>query len=97
MNDATFDSLADERRRTLLVALLDEHQLDATAPIPVDDGAGAVNTERRMQAEMYHRHLPKLADQRFIDWDRDTDEIVKGPQFEELRPLLEVVAPHVEN
>lgn len=90
MNDATFGALANEDRRRLSLALLEENPLDATAPIPVDDDPGAPNTERHMQIEMYHHHLPKLADESFIHWNRDTNEIMGGPQFEELRPLLEL-------
>lgn len=96
MNDATFDALANEHRRTLLVALLEENPLDATASIPVDEDPGIPKPEQQLQIEMYHRHLPKLADEGFIRWNRDTTHVVEGPQFEELRPLLDVVASHAE-
>lgn len=96
MTDAAFDALANEHRRRLLVDLLEENSLDATAYIPVDEDSGILKTEQQMQIEMYHQHLPKLADEGFIYWNQNTNEIVKGPQFEELWPLLEVVAPHAE-
>jgi len=40
---------------------------------------------------MQHVHLPKLADHGFIDWDQDTQRVTKGPQFDEIEPLLTVL------
>ncbi|WP_254544885.1 transcriptional regulator [Halomarina pelagica] len=39
-------------------------------------------------------HLPKLADYGFIEWDRNTHEVMKGPKFDEIRPLLELLEAH---
>jgi hypothetical protein len=41
---------------------------------------------------MQHVHLPKLADHGFIDWDQDTQRVTKGPQFDEIEPLLTVLS-----
>lgn len=43
---------------------------------------------------MQHLHLPKLADYEFIEWNKDTHEVTKGPKFDEIRPLLELLATH---
>ncbi|WP_348612718.1 transcriptional regulator [Halobaculum rarum] len=43
---------------------------------------------------MKHVHLPKLEEYGFITWNRDTDEVSKGPNFEEIRPLPEMFAAH---
>lgn len=94
MNDTAFDALANEHRRTLLVDLLEDNPQDATAYIPVDGDPGGLKTEQRSQSAMYHTHQPKLDEYGYIHWNRDTNEIVKGPRFEELQPLLEAVAPH---
>ncbi|WP_436927670.1 hypothetical protein [Halosimplex amylolyticum] len=40
---------------------------------------------------MQHVHLPKLADYRFIEWNQGTHEVTKGPKFDEIRPLLELL------
>ena len=91
MKDTTFDALANEHRRHLLVALLDENPQDATVHASEDVDAGEPKTKRRLQTAMYHSHLPKLVDYGFIEWHADTQEIRKGPQFEEIRPLLECI------
>jgi len=46
---------------------------------------------------MHHRHLPKLVDYGLIEWHTDTQEIVTGPQFEEIRPLLECIDEYTES
>ncbi|WP_210424941.1 DUF7344 domain-containing protein [Halorussus halobius] len=42
--------------------------------------------------DVYHNHLPKLDDLGFVSWDRETGVVAPGPQFEEIRPLLELLA-----
>ncbi|MBZ6494955.1 transcriptional regulator [Haloterrigena longa] len=54
-------------------------------------------TDEELEAlltEMEHTHLPLLEDYGFINWDRDTHEVTKGPQFDEIRPLLELMVNH---
>jgi len=43
-------------------------------------------------ADVYHNHLPKLDDLGFVSWDRENGVVATGPQFEEIRPLLELLA-----
>jgi hypothetical protein len=45
---------------------------------------------------LQHCHLPKLADHGYVDWDRDTDELSRGPQFEEVDALLELFEDHAD-
>lgn len=83
-----FDALADERRRRLLVALL-EHNPQPAMPDPPGDAIVADEQLRRLRIDLHHHHLPKLVDLGFVDWDQTTDEVTKGPRFDELRPYLE--------
>lgn len=92
MNDQIFDALANEHRRRLLLALLHENPQDAIVEsLPRDGDAGDANPEQRHRIQMYHAHLPKLEDDGFIEWNEDTNEVTKGPQFDEIRPLLHFV------
>jgi hypothetical protein len=97
MNDTHFDALANEHRRNLLVALLDENPQDPVVLASRDGDAGVVETTHRLQTAMYHSHLPKLVESGCIEWHRDTQEIVRGPLFEEIQPLLECVDEYTEN
>ncbi|WP_255194661.1 DUF7344 domain-containing protein [Natronobeatus ordinarius] len=103
-DDELFDALADSRRRQLLVELLThnpqhvpelsrksqeiakadeklfQQHLSSSRTIPgVDEGL----------LRLHYIHLPKLADYGFIEWDRNTHVVTKGPRFDEMRPLLE--------
>ncbi len=62
---------------------------------PEDVHQGDEDVER-LQVEMYHVHLPKLAEMRLIEWDRRTREVVKGERFDEIRPLLSSVDARTE-
>lgn len=82
------DAIGDAQRRDLLISLLQEDPpLDS--PVAVAPGDDAETRRRRLR--MKHVHLPKLADYGFIDWDRNTDEITKGQNFDEIRHLLEIL------
>lgn len=40
---------------------------------------------------MRHLHLPILEERGFIRWDRKDYRVTKGPEFDELEPLLELL------
>ncbi|MBX0348351.1 DUF7344 domain-containing protein [Haloarcula pellucida] len=86
------DALADFQRRKLLVALL-EHNPQDDAPVVIADSESESDAVDRL-VSMHHVHLPKLADYGFIEWNQDTHEVIKGPKFDEIRPLLELLDNH---
>ncbi|MGM0718738.1 MAG: DUF7344 domain-containing protein [Halobacteriota archaeon] len=49
-----------------------------------------------LEIQLTHNHLPKLVDAGYIQWDRDTGEISKGPRFNEIEPLLELIENHAD-
>lgn len=89
--DDMLDMLRHIQRRKLLVALMDHNPQDDT-PVVVDSNDDTDSLERLVQ--MQHIHLPKLAEYEFIEWDRDTHEVSKGRNFEQIRPLLELLDNH---
>lgn len=42
----------------------------------------------RLEHELYHVHLPKLADAGYVDWDPEEDLIRHGPAFEAIDPVI---------
>lgn len=90
--DVLFEMLANERRRRLLVDLLERPQLPETVHAPGSAlVAGALG---RAHVELYHVHLPKLESSGLVRWDRAADEVTAGPQFERTRPVLELLTEH---
>ena len=54
---------------------------------PADDDGDRIG-EPSIPANLYHRHLPKLAEMGLIEWNRETHQVTRGPEYERLRPLL---------
>mgnify|MGYP002762999200 CR=1 FL=1 len=90
--DDMVNALADIQRRKLLTSLLEHNPQDDTPTVVVDSDSETDAVERLVT--MQHVHLPKLADYGFIEWNKDTNEVMKGPKFDEIRPLLELLAKH---
>lgn len=86
--DRVLDALSNRERRQLLVELRAgrvEHEADVVA-----------RGEDRVERQLRHTHLPKLADMGFIEWDPDTGEIAAGPRFDEIAPLLDLIENHAD-
>jgi hypothetical protein len=82
--------LADESRRRLLVALLDqdEYQYRQTVARGVhllDDSLGAT------EVDLAHVHLPKLEAAGVITWSRDAHSVSRGPTFDDIESLLRLL------
>jgi hypothetical protein len=90
--DKMLDALSDIQRRALLVALL-EHNPQNDSPIVIADDEDDKAAVKEL-ITMDHVHLPKLAEYGFIEWDKENNEVKKGPAFDEIRPLLELLDTH---
>lgn len=90
--DTMLDALGHVQRRKLLVALL-EHNPQDDSPVVIADSDGESTAVKRL-VEMEHMHLPKLEEYGFIEWNQDSHEVVKGENFDEIRPLLELLDDH---
>lgn len=88
-----FEVLANEQRRRVLVTLLEHNPQCGKVKVPEDVGVGGTELAK-LRIKYYHLHLPKLDAAGFINWNRDSLEIVKGPSFSEIRPLLELIQNH---
>ena len=84
--------LANPYRRRLLLTLL-EHNPEDEAAIP-DDLTTDDEELEQMLITMTHTHLPKLESYDVIEWDRENNVVRRGPLFDELRPLLELIDNH---
>lgn len=94
MTDDIFEALSNEYRRRLLLDLL-EHNPQEVSTGPNSD-RWIVET-RDQAVSVRHTHLPKLADFGFIDWDRDRGVVTKGPRFDEIREVLELLEDHSDD
>jgi hypothetical protein len=87
------DVLRHQHRRRLLVALskANPRARDELASKNIADDNDDLEL---LKQELYHVHLPKLEAFEFISWDHEADIITRGPRFEEILPLLELMSAH---
>ncbi|WP_254538660.1 DUF7344 domain-containing protein [Halomarina litorea] len=89
--DTMLDMLSNSHRRRILLAVSDHnprHEDEFTLD-ELDDDNG-----RRLKISLRHAHLPKLADKGYIEWDPDTQTIRRGPNFDDIAPLLRLMEEH---
>lgn len=80
--------LAHVQRRRLLIELL-----ESDSPLFIADlEREAYSPERPVL--MYHVHVPKMADYGVIEWNQEMHEVARGPTFDAIRPLLELLNSH---
>lgn len=88
--DECFEALQDRQRRRLLLALLESNPQDDT-PLVTREVTPPDEDPERALVRYHHVHLPKLERYALVDWDREAGQIVKGPAFGDVRPLLELL------
>lgn len=57
-------------------------------------GSGKDGELDRLAIEFRHNHLPQLTEWGVIDWDEEENAISRGPAFEKVRPVLELLEDH---
>lgn len=82
------------RKRPHLLTLIElmngnvEHENDVMARRETAKGDGL---------GVKHNHLPELEEAGYIEWNREAGTVSKGPFFEEIKPLLELIETHAND
>lgn len=87
--DEVFRALADQERRRLLLAVFEQNASSFDYP---DDVFPAHDVGEEVHVRMNHVHLPLLDQAGLIEWDREDEQIAKGPTFDDVRPLFDFLA-----
>ncbi|TYT61620.1 hypothetical protein [Natrialba swarupiae] len=90
--DNIAEALGDQTRRQILLELLDHNPVEQPEVVTKKD---ARENEKR-ELELVHHHLPKLDDMDYIVWNRDKQNIVKGPNWEEIEPIVRLLSDNRE-
>jgi len=85
--------LSDKYRRELLLALLAENPQEDDDRDPLNVIDDDIEPEV-LEIELFHKHLPKLESAGYIEWNRETGKISKGPDWADIEPLLVLMADH---
>jgi len=89
--DRIFDVLRDRRRR-LILRLVKQGTVEHESDVMMR----GQESETTVQIDLRHTHLPKLAEAGYIEWDQATGSISKGPRFDEIEPLLDLIERHAD-
>ena len=87
--DVSLDALSHPYRRRILTRLDRANPRDESS-FSTDSVANDDEDETLVAIDVHHRHLPKLAEAGFVDWDRESNAVRRGPRFDEIAPLLEL-------
>jgi hypothetical protein len=87
--EACLEALGHVERRRLLLSLLNGTS-DEDRAVTLDQLDSDAEDET-LKLSMHHVHLPKLEASGFIDADRQQHSVTRGPRFNEIQPLLELL------
>ena len=90
--DELFEALSRPSRRRILTALAEADPRDEAEFASGDFTSDARRQEVSMR--LHHTHLPKLEEAGFIEWGTDSKTITRGPRFDEIAPLVELMSAH---
>ena len=89
--NTVFKSLSTEPRRQLIVSLLDAAP-DQSVPLPESAAMSNLPVDaEELRVELYHTHLPMLAENDFITWETDPLVASRGPRFDELAVVFNAI------
>jgi hypothetical protein len=86
-----FDALRRIERRRILLELLNSYPRGVSV-LTLRDIVHLESDPDVTRAQLHHRHLPKLAEQGFVEWNGEGGLVTHGERFPEIVPLLELLA-----
>ncbi|MFB6207535.1 MAG: ArsR family transcriptional regulator [Haloglomus sp.] len=88
-----FEALSHPRRRRILTVLVEANPGDNDEFVP-DDFTPTDGELDGFVISLHHNHLPRLHDAGFIEWEPRTETVRRGPRFDEIVPLVELMSNH---
>ncbi|NGM68569.1 helix-turn-helix transcriptional regulator [Natronolimnobius sp. AArcel1] len=86
-----FEILSHPTRRRILSTLATRNPRDEDEFQTETSSSDADDDLEQFLLQLTHLHLPKLADAEFINWDRETNTVTRGPRFKEIQPLIKLM------
>jgi hypothetical protein len=88
--DRVLDALSAHHRRLILL------ELRAGRAEHVTDVLLREGDEDTALLELEHNHLPRLTEAGYVEWDRETGALSRGPNFSEVAPVLALLEDHAD-
>lgn len=91
--DQALSALSETARRRVLLAITEDSPRQQET-FETGKFAPASPDRETTRMELYHQHLPRLDETGYIDWEEDTGRVGRGADFDEIRPLLDLLDDH---
>lgn len=88
------DALSHQPQRRMLIQLADHNPAD-DIPDDIED-LEVEDEDLETLLDFQHYHLPQLEQKGFVEYDREDHVVTKGPQFDEIKPLIELIDDHLD-
>lgn len=86
-------TLSQPERRRILTVLAEGNPRDEDE-FDLGDFQGDDQELTTFMTRLHHVHLPQLEAAGFIEWDRETETVQRGPRYDEIAPLVELMIAH---
>jgi hypothetical protein len=93
--DTAFEVLSHHRRRQIL-AMLSESGSRGEDYIVAADFEPRNTSSNELMIALHHQHLPMLERAGYIEWHRDSNIIQRGPAFEHIAPVVEILQSNMD-
>lgn len=90
--DELFDVLQHPYRRRILTSVQDDNPLNEA--FVIDRLATREADRSQLATELYHAHLPRLAELGYINWEKERRTIRRGSNFDVIAPTLRRIRNH---
>lgn len=90
-----FTVLSDPLRRRILTQISESPA--GRAEFALEEVVGPREDQERIQAALHHLHLPELEQHGFVDWDRETGTFTRGPNYDEIQPVVSLLETNRED
>ncbi|WP_440769445.1 DUF7344 domain-containing protein [Natronorubrum sp. DTA28] len=87
-----FEVLSKADRRRILTALANANPRHEAEFAPRDFTSDEQGKDALTR--LHHAHLPKLDEAGFIEWNRSSKTITRGPRFDKIAPVIELMTTH---
>ena len=86
-----FEQLSHPTRRYILLELA---VADPGEAFSLEDSTTEIDPAGQNRIELWHQHLPKLSNAGYVEWDKQTETLVRGPRFDAVAPILKLLIEH---
>jgi len=94
--DQLHEVLASQERRMVIYSLMDAPR---ERRIPLPEAAMTPESSwdpKRTSLRLQHNHLPKMADAGYVRWERNPFCVQRGPHFEEVEILFNLIHDSID-